>query len=170
MEGNLQAQGWFNDGKNPRLNGHALALDPHETTHAVDVRHGRVLLGADRSLRLSSADGTGIVATPCLLTDGAWRVVQSPDGRLAIAALGRRHGALDRASDGTELLAFFLHSDGKRWVAFTPGGYYAASPGGEDLIGWQVNNGPPRAADFFPAGPFDCGFIARTLSPWCCGR
>jgi hypothetical protein len=39
-------------------------------------------------------------------------------------------------------------------VAFTPSGYYAASPGGEDLIGWQVNNGPDKGADFFPASRY----------------
>jgi hypothetical protein len=30
-------------------------------------------------------------------------------------------------------------------VAWTPGSYYAASPGGEDLIGWHVNRGPGHA-------------------------
>ena len=84
----------------------------------------------------------------------ALRVAQSPDGRLVVAAL--RDGTVRwyRASDGVELLALFLHADGKRWVAFTPSGYYAASPGGEDLVGWQVDNGPDRAADFFPASKF----------------
>ena len=59
-----------------------------------------------------------------------------------------------RASDGVELLALFVLADGKRWVAFTPSGYYAAGPGGEDLVGWQVDNGPDQAADFFPASKF----------------
>ena len=88
------------------------------------------------------------------LRRAAFRVAQSPDGRLVVAAL--RDGTVRwyRASDGVELLALFLHADGKRWVAFTPSGYYAAGPGGEDLVGWQVDNGPDRAADFFPASRF----------------
>jgi hypothetical protein len=98
----------------------------------------------------------------------AWRVVQSPDGRLAAAALGDGTVRWYRASDGTELLAMFLHADGTRWVAFTPSGYYAASPGGEDLIGWQSNKGPHQAADFFPASRFHDRFyrpdaVARIL-------
>ena len=35
-----------------------------------------------------------------------------------------------------------------------PCGYYAASVGGEELIGWHVNRGPEQAADFFPASRF----------------
>jgi hypothetical protein len=39
-------------------------------------------------------------------------------------------------------------------VLWTPSGYYDCSPGAEELIGWHVNNGKDRAADFFPAEQF----------------
>jgi hypothetical protein len=48
----------------------------------------------------------------------------------------------------------FVNRDTKAWVAWTPTGYYMASPGGEDLIGWHVNRGWSQAADFFPASRF----------------
>ena len=51
-------------------------------------------------------------------------------------------------------MAFFPHKDRKRWVLWTPSGYYDASAGAEDLIGWHVNNGRGKAADFFPASRF----------------
>ena len=35
--------------------------------------------------------------------------------------------------DGRELLAFYPHSDRKRWVLWTPSGYYDASEGGDEL-------------------------------------
>jgi len=35
-----------------------------------------------------------------------------------------------------------------------PSGYHDASPGAEDLIGWHLNNGKERAADFFPLSRF----------------
>ena len=54
-------------------------------------------------------------------------------------------------SDGEPLLTLFAHPDGRRWVIWTPSGYYDSTPAGEDLIGWHVNNGPDRAADFFSA-------------------
>jgi hypothetical protein len=64
-----------------------------------------------------------------------------------------------------------MHQDGKRWVLWTPDGYYDASPGGEDLIGWHVNRGLDRAADYFPASrlrdryyrPELVGAVLRTL-------
>ena len=37
------------------------------------------------------------------------------------------------------------------WILFTPEGYYDASPGGHDLIGWNVNRGPDESADYFTA-------------------
>jgi len=46
------------------------------------------------------------------------------------------------------------HADKKRWVLWTPSGYYDASPGAEELIGWHVNNGSDQAADFFPISRF----------------
>jgi WD40 repeat protein len=43
---------------------------------------------------------------------------------------------------------------GSEWVAWTPEGYYAASPGGERLMGWHVNNGTEALASFYPASRF----------------
>ncbi|HEY4863728.1 MAG TPA: caspase family protein, partial [Xanthobacteraceae bacterium] len=55
---------------------------------------------------------------------------------------------------GKELLAFFPDIDGQRWVAWTPSGYYMASVGGDGLIGWQVNRGRDKTADFFSIARF----------------
>ena len=46
---------------------------------------------------------------------------------------------------------FFTEHD---WIAWTPEGYYAASPGGERLMGWQVDNGPEAMASYYPASQF----------------
>ena len=54
----------------------------------------------------------------------------------------------------TELLALFVHARDRRWVAWTPKGYYMASPGAESLIGWHVNRGWNEAAQFYPADRF----------------
>jgi WD40 repeat protein len=50
------------------------------------------------------------------------------------------------------LLSVF--SSGSNWVAWTPAGYYAASPGGERLVGWHVNNGFQKLASFYAIGRF----------------
>ncbi|MCX6258346.1 MAG: caspase family protein [Bacteroidia bacterium] len=50
-----------------------------------------------------------------------------------------------RMSDGKLLLSLFIHPDQKRWVMYTPSGYYDCSPGAENLIGWNVNNLGPSS-------------------------
>jgi hypothetical protein len=59
-----------------------------------------------------------------------------------------------RLEDGEELLAFYPDGDRERWVLWTPRGYYDASPGAEELIGWQVNRGRDEAPEFFTASRF----------------
>ena len=86
-------------------------------------------------------------------TPGAvWGV--NTNGQVAVAALSDGTIRWYRIADGKEVLALFPHTDRKRWVLWTPSGYYDASPGSEDFIGWQVNNGREKAADFFPASRF----------------
>ena len=150
IEGDLRVE-HFVYNEHPELNGRPLGIEQTDTAYSVDVRHNRVLLGSEFALSLFDASAHEAWSVPA---PAALRVAQSPDGRLVVAAL--RDGTVRwyRASDGVELLALFLDADSKRWVAFTPSGYYAASAGGEDLVGWQVDNGPDRAADFFPASKF----------------
>jgi WD40 repeat protein len=147
----MVTKGW-KIGRAPILNGKSLPLRPHETSRAIAIHGNTALLGADWSLR--RFDDTGRqdweIATPAT----AWAVNISGDGRLAVAAFGDGTIRWYKMDKGQELLTLFPHADGKRWVAWTPGGYYAASVGGEDLIGWHINRGPDREADFFPASRF----------------
>jgi hypothetical protein len=56
--------------------------------------------------------------------------------------------------NGREVLALFVHPDGKRWIVWTPQGYFDASVGADELIGWHVNHGIDKAPDFFPVSLF----------------
>lgn len=47
-----------------------------------------------------------------------------------------------------------MHPDGKRWIAWTPQGYYAASLGADELIGWHINHGYDHVPDFYPVSQF----------------
>jgi WD40 repeat protein len=49
---------------------------------------------------------------------------------------------------------FSLYAAGKDWVVWTEEGYYAASPGGEQFIGWVVETSPNELAEFQPASRF----------------
>jgi hypothetical protein len=88
----------------------------------------------------------------------AWHVNATPDGRLVVVAYNDGTIRWLRLSDGKELLALFMHPDGKRWVAWTPKGYYDASAGGDELIGWHVNHGLDQSPDFYPVSQFGSRF------------
>ena len=75
-----------------------------------------------------------------------WAVNISGDGHVLVAAFGNGAIRWYRVSDGTRLFTFYPDGDRQRWVLWTPSGYYDASPGGEDLVGWHVNRGKDQAA------------------------
>ena len=142
----------------PKLNGARLNLRENEWSRSLAVTpdDSKFLLGADFSLHLFDRAGKELWETAA--PTAAWSVNISGDGRLAIAAFGDGTIRWYRMTDGKELLAFFPHNDKKRWVMWTPSGYYDASPDAESLIGWSVNNGRDNAADFFPVGQFRSQF------------
>ncbi len=149
----LDITDWKND-DSPRLNGKPLKLKQYEMSFSVAVSPAkdRFLLGTVWYLRYFDASGNERWNTP--VPGVAWSVNLARNGKTAAAAFGDGTIRWYRVSDGSELLAFFPHKDRKRWVLWSPSGYYDASPGAEDLIGWHVNNGKDRAADFFPASRF----------------
>ena len=144
----------WNGRYDPKLEGKPLTLQQHELSRSVAIAsdHQSFLLGLDFGFRRFDASGKQIWVKPGPAV--AWAVNLSRDGRLAVAAFGDGTIRWYRYSDGKELLALFVHRDGKRWVLWTPEGYYDASPGAEDLIGWHVNRGRDHEADFFPASRF----------------
>ena len=135
----------------PKLAGKPLRLEKNETSRSLVIAPDRrsLVLGTDWYLRRFSAGGEEIWSIP--LPAAAWAVAISGDGRLAVAALANGTIGWYRLEDGRPLLALFMPRDGKRWVLWTPDGYYDASAGGEDLIGWHLNRGLDQAADYFPA-------------------
>ncbi|MBW8874309.1 MAG: caspase family protein [Acidobacteria bacterium] len=149
----LTIEGWEN-AQHPILNGKPLRLRSVETSRslAIAADNQSFLLGSEWYLRSFTRSGEELWEKPA--PDVAWAVQVTGDGRLAVAAFGDGTIRWYRYRDGQELLAFFPHADGRRWVLWTPSGYYDTSVGGEDLIGWHVNHGLDQAADFFPAWHF----------------
>jgi WD40 repeat protein len=138
----------------PKLNGTPLPVEKYEYSRSVAIVPGakQFILGTTWNLYSFSADGTQLWKTPVPGT--AWSICISDDGSMVVAALADGTIRWFRVSDGQLILSLFAHPDEKRWVLWTPSGYYDASPGGEDLIGWQVNSGLEATADFFPAARF----------------
>ncbi len=138
----------------PKLNGKPLKflLDDFSRGLAISPEKDTFLIGSKWFLYLF--DRQGNQKWVVRVVGEAFAVNISPDGRFALAALGDGTVRWYRMKDGRELLSFFPHADKKRWILWTPSGYYDASPGAEELIGWHMNNGSEEAADFFPISRF----------------
>ena len=81
-----------------------------------------------------------------------YAVAPSPDGRYLLTASDNQALSVWTLDRDDPLLSLFVA--GREWIAWTPEGYYASSPGGERLMGWHVNNGPDQLATFHPAARF----------------
>lgn len=138
----------------PKLNGTLLQLKNFDMSRSLALLPdgSGFALGTDWQLILFNRNGNQRWQLP--VPGAVWAVNVSQDGRWVVAAYGDGTIRWHRASDGAEQLAFFPHADKKRWVLWTPSGYYDASPGAEGMIGWHVNRGKDHAADFFPASRF----------------
>ena len=146
----LKIEQWENS-NNPTPNGKPLKLDPFERSRSLAIAPDgrRFALGADWSLRMFDREGAKVwnKAVPGVV----WAVTISGDGRFVVAGYGDGTIRWHRVSDGKELLAFFPHADRKRWIAWTPEGFFSASPGAEDLIGFHLNRGKDREGEFVSA-------------------
>lgn len=163
----MDIKGW-NASFSPKVNGIPLKLSPREFSFALAInpRGETFLLGTSMGLHLFNKNG-----------QEKWQVLPripaicvniSVDGKTATAAFVDGTIRWYRMEDGKELLAFFPHQDRKRWVLWTPSGYFDGSPGAEELIGWLVQQAEDGAADFYPASKFRAAYyrpdiIAKAL-------
>jgi hypothetical protein len=138
----------------PRLVGRPIALLSSERARSLAVRPDRTGFALGTEFNVRAFDARGTPRWSLLGPGAAWGVNLARGGELVLAALGDGTIRWYRWSDGKELLALFVDRESKAWVAWTPSGYYSASPGGEELIGWHVNRGWEQPADFFPAARF----------------
>jgi hypothetical protein len=145
----------WQDTYEPKLSEKVLKLEPYEWSRSLAVLSNKsgFLHGAEWYLRRFDAKGRETWKRPA--PGVAWGVNIAGESKIAIVAYGDGTIRWHRTKDGAELLAFFVHVPDKRWVLWTPSGYYAASPGGEDLIGWHLNGKTlDDPVDFFPASRF----------------
>jgi len=162
----LKPSDWLNSTA-PKLNGHLLALDPDEHVHSIAVMKASlgVVVGTDFYLRAESAGGevwNNVVPAP------VWAVDATADGRLVVAALGDGTIRWYKADDGKPILSLFVDPEDGRWVVWTPQGFFDHSqtighPGGETLVGYQLNRGDNKLGDFVQIGQLYDKFYRRDL-------
>lgn len=83
-------------------------------------------------------------------TGDIWALAPSPDGRLLVSGAADQTVRIWEIHSGRLLATVFSTPDGE-WVAWTPEGFFASSERGSEYVGWQVNRGIDKTADFFPA-------------------
>jgi WD40 repeat protein len=145
----LPVENWISHDA-PTLDGEPLPLDAHEISYSLAIHPdgARFVLGTDWWLRAFDAAGELLWRreAPAII----WAVNITGDGRLVVAAYGDGTIRWHRMDDGRELLAFFPLADRKNWVAWTPEGFYGATPGAYSVLRWHVNDGWDQAAESIP--------------------
>lgn len=142
-------------GFSPSINGKKITfLSENERCYSTDINSSgqQVVIGGAFNLYLSNSNAEKIWKTP--LPGNAIAVNISGNDRVVVVIISDGSVRWYSMSDGKELLGYYLHADKKRWVLFTPAGYYDASPGAEDFLGWHLNNGPGHAPSFYPVSRF----------------
>lgn len=144
----------WNDQGRPVINGDT--IDSWENNRSVDINSNatEIVFGADEGQIFKTDSSGNILWATKTSVGGVWAVNISGNDKVVVTALSDGTIRWFRMEDGKELLAYYLDTDKKRWVLFTPSGYYDASPGGEDFLGWHVNNGVNKSPSFFPVSRF----------------
>jgi WD40 repeat protein len=108
---------------------------------------GRTIISGGSFGVLTAYDLTGQVIGQFVGHEGdVWSVAPSADGRLLISGSDDQTVRLWNLKSG-ELIVSLFHGTDDEWVMWTPQGYYAGSPGGDKIIGWQINRGAEQSAD-----------------------
>ncbi len=83
-------------------------------------------------------------------TDQILSLAATQDGDILASASLDQTVRLWNVATRKLIITLFQGSDAT-WIAWTPGGYYTGSPGADHVVGWQINRGAERAADYVGA-------------------
>ena len=132
------------------VNGHTLNFPPLELARSAAAFSDRVLVGTDFNLRSFDQDGHE-VGPPHPVPAPVWALA-SAGNNVAVAALGDgtlRWYSVKPGAPLTEIAAMFIHADDRRWVMWTPEGFFDhADLGGKELVGYQLNRKRAEAPEW----------------------
>jgi WD40 repeat protein len=127
-----------------------LFVEGHQLHSMTLLGKAQVALGAGSWLFVADATNPRFVQK-CRHEAEVISLAPSPDGRYLVT-LSEDQKLRVFADRNEPLLTLYVH--GRDWIAWTPKGYYAATPGGERLMGWVVDNGPEKLGTYYPAQRF----------------
>lgn len=126
--------------------------DPLDQIRCYAMLEDALLVGSDSGLRLVSFDKSSATTLLEGPGGGVWAIAVSPDGKRAVSAGDDRIMRIWSIDDRRLIASLF--SVGREWIAWTPSGAYAASPGGEKLIAWCLNQEFDQLASVQPAAHY----------------
>lgn len=142
---NIRVAQWRNN-IYPRVNGRRIGIHWNDTSRSVhiDPDSEYFLLGTDFSIFKRNRDNKSLWPANIQLPAAAFRVNVSADEKWIIATLMDGTVRWFDMETGRHALSQFavLENNTVNWIAWTPEGYYAASAGAEDLVGWFKGQGP----------------------------
>ncbi len=107
--------------------------------------------------RIITLDGKSMTEIEELLLQGKYDYRPGRQVPAVMERDGRRFSYQMTLEDGPDfvapLLRLFVTTDGE-WILWTQQGYYDCSPGADRFIGWHVNRGPARSAQFHAVQQF----------------
>jgi hypothetical protein len=137
----INVQNW-EDSDQPRLNKRMLnGFGSRDLSRSLAIRHDEkgFVLGSNHYLRHFARNGR--LLWKQRIPQVAWDVALSADDKTLVAALDDSTVRWYRMTDGRELYALYLHPDKKRWLLWSPDGFFDHGAGSANLIGFQVNRG-----------------------------
>lgn len=112
------------------------------------TKEGNIVVGSSFSLKLYKINGK-LIRTFIGHTGEIWSVSISNDGKILASASSDQTIKLWNIKTGELLVTLFVATDNE-WICWTPQGYYSASAGGEKYIGWHINKGIYKSAEYYP--------------------
>ena len=111
-----------------------------------------IVVATQRGLVMANPEDGKILRQLVGTSGGVTSIAPAADG-LTFATGGEDQTIrIWRADRGRPVLSIL--PSGNDWIAWTEDGLYVCSPGGERLMGWQVDNGRDKLATFSPAARF----------------
>lgn len=132
------------------LNNKTITLSPGEAiqSYTISPNEKLILLGTENSLYL--VDITGKIVWKTIIAKTVWSVLFSQNMKKALVTLSDGTVRWYRVSDGKELVALFLHTDGEHWLLYTPQGLYDTNDKNGEMLGWTINQARKNAALYLP--------------------
>ncbi len=120
-----------------------------------------VVLGSSFSLKKYTADGELLGAFKGHEGE-TWAVTELASRGIVVTGNSDQTMKFWNVNNGENLLTLFVASDNE-WVIWTPQGFYEASAGGEKYIGWHINKGRGKLAEFHDVSAFSNHFHRRDV-------